>query len=192
MPLGAFEIEGPLWLEEGTKTGEGCDYRYQYDGNAESAAAIPEGERQQQTQAGRMAEQRLLQALLPAAIRLPSLQWHSLYESAFLAAAATVKKTGARKREMGKQEPTFCAGLPLTDLIVDIRYELPQSSPSIAVLESLPNLRSYTLHGLDDSECPHPSPLRSLVGTLDRGLGLHHLFSLQLKWVNLSNPNSMP
>lgn len=191
VPLEAFEVKGASWLDEGTKTGEGCDNRYVE--NAELAAAIPEEERQQQTQTGRTAAQRLLQALLPTATRLPSLQWHSTYDSAFVAAAATVKKTGTRKRVMGKkQEPTFCASLPLKELLVDICYELPQSSPSIAVLESLPSLQSYTLCGLDDSECPHPGPLRSLVGTLQQGLGLHHLIFLQVKWVYLSSPSAMP
>ncbi len=89
---------------------------------------------------------------------------------------------------MRKQEPTFCGGLPLKDLLIVIRCELPPSSPSIAVLESLPNLQSYTLQGLPGSR---PYPLRSLVDTLNRGLGLHHLIFLLLKWVNLSSPSAM-
>ena len=58
VPLGAFEVKGASWLDKGTKTGKGCDHRY--DGNAELVAAMPEEERQQQTEAGRTAAQRLL------------------------------------------------------------------------------------------------------------------------------------
>jgi len=83
-------------LEEGSKT----DIRY--DGNVEWAAAMPEVERQQQAQARRTAAQRLLQALLPMATRLPRLKWHSAYENAFEAVAASVRKTGTRKRGMRK------------------------------------------------------------------------------------------
>lgn len=94
--------------------------------------------------------------------------------------------------DVKEQKEAIAAGLPLQKLYIRGRSGSPPPTPSIAVLESLPHLDVYSIHGRKD-EHGHAQPhvLRSLVATLHQGLGLHHLRSLELMSLNLSSPTAM-